>query len=212
MKRAVQALLAAALICLAAWRKNLPPVRLILSGVALGAVFNTISGAVILSNSEKLSGIMEFSIGGFSGRTMNELLAALPAFILAFGCSCALPRRLELLSLGRDEAVAFGLRVNPARFFALFTAALLAATAVSLAGLLGFTGLMAPHIAGKLLKSRWSAKLLICAPLTGSILTLTGDLLGRTLLAPQELPAGLFLSGAGAVFFLILLLRERSEA
>ncbi|MBR2624765.1 MAG: iron ABC transporter permease [Lentisphaeria bacterium] len=203
------ALLAAMLIYLAAWKRELAPVRLILAGVAMGAIFSTVSGAVLLLNSDKFVGVMEFAMGGFSRVTMTDFYRALPFFLLAFAVALTGHRRWELLTLGDDEAFCLGLPVNFSRFLALFTAALLAATAVSLAGLLGFAGLMAPHIAGKMLKSSRVKTVMIFAMLIGSLLCCTGDLLGRILFAPRELPCGLFLTGTGAVFFLILLWRQK---
>ncbi len=204
------ALLAAFVICLAAWKRGVAPVRLILAGVALGAVFNTASGALILINSDKLTGVMEFSLGGFSSRDMSDVQMSLPFFVTA-GILCVfLPQLLDMLSLGEDEASSMGLRVNRSRLFALLVAALAAATAVSVAGLLGFVGLLAPHIAARVAGTRRSAVLLVTSALAGAVLTLTSDLVSRTLFAPRELPCGLLLSGIGALFFLILLLKERS--
>lgn len=204
------ALLAASLICLAAWHRTLSPGKLILAGVAMSAVFSTVSGTVILLNSDRLTGVMEFTMGGFAGKTMENFTTALPFFAGAFILCGFLPKRLELLALGKDEAVSLGLAVNRNRLLALATAALAAATAVSAAGLLGFVGLIAPHIAGKLLNSRKSGILLLQSALCGAELTLASDILGRVAAMPRELPCGIFLSAAGAIFFLILLLRERN--
>lgn len=205
------ALSAAALICMTAWHKTLSPVKVILAGVALSALFSTVCGAMLLTNPEKFANIMEFSIGGFSTVTMEKIYAAIPLLLLTSLMTVVLPRRLDILSLGKDEAAALGLRVNITRLLALSTAALAAATAVSLAGLLGFVGLISPHIAAGMLDSRRAGRLLTVSPLIGALLTLTADTLGRTVFAPQELPAGIFLSGIGALFFLLLLLRQRSE-
>ena len=184
------------LIYLAAWKRELAPVRLILAGVAMGAIFSTVSGAVLLLNSDKFVGVMEFAMGGFSRVTMTDFYRALPFFLLAFAVALTGHRRWELLTLGDDEAFCLGLPVNFSRF-------------LSLAGLLGFAGLMAPHIAGKMLKSSRVKTVMIFAMLIGSLLCCTGDLLGRILFAPRELPCGLFLTGTGAVFFLILLWRQK---
>ena len=205
------AMSAALLIYLAAWKRRLSPVRLILAGVAFGALFSTAGSAVILANSDKLTGVMEFTIGGFSARNMADLRAAAPFFAASFLLAALLPRRLDMLSLGRDDAVALGLDVERNRLAALAVAALAAATAVSVSGLLGFVGLMAPHLAARLLGSCRGAPLMTLSPLIGALLTLGGDLLGRTLFSPRELPAGLFLSAAGALFFLLLLLKKQEE-
>ncbi len=203
------ALIAALLIALAAWKRTLSPVRLILAGVALGALFSTACGAMILMNSDKLAGVMEFTMGGFARCTMDDLSLSWPFFTAALILAPLLAARLDILSLGKLEAHALGLNVERNRIAALAVAALAAATAVSAAGLLGFAGLIAPHIAGKLLNTRRSMPLLLMSAITGSEITLIADLAGRTLFAPRELPCGLFLSAFGAIFFSVLLLREK---
>lgn len=206
------AMTAAFLISMAAWKRILSPVRLILAGVAIGALFSAAGGILLLFNSDNVSRIMEFALGGFSGRTMNEIFCALPFFTTAFVMTIFLPEKLDILSLGTETALSLGVSPGRDRLLAVATAALLAATAVSLAGLLGFVGLMAPHIAGKLLNSRRAGILLIMAVLTGSQLTLTADILARLLFSPRELPCGSLLSAAGALFFLLLLQKHREEA
>ena len=199
------ALIAALLIYIAAWKRNLSPGRLILAGVAVSAIFSTISSSLFLLHSEKLFPVMEFTLGGFSGKSMENILYSLPVGIILLIAAIFLPRKLDLLSLGDDEAFALGLSISRNRIFALATAALAGALSASLAGLLGFIGLMAPHIARKLTAENNSRILTIAAPLTGASLALAGDLAGRLLFAPQEIPAGLPIASAGAIFFLLLL-------
>lgn len=203
------AMFSAVLIALAAWKRTLSPIRLILAGVALSALFSTACGAMILLNSDKLTGVMEFTLGGFSRCTMDDLNAALPFFAASLLLAPLLATRLDVLSLGRDEAAAVGMPVELNRLAALAVAALAASTAVSVAGLLGFAGLIAPHIAGKLLNTRRTMPLLLLSAVTGAEITLAADLAGRTLFMPREVPCGLFLSAFGALFFLILLLQEK---
>ena len=205
------ALLTAALITLAAWKKGLSPIRLILAGVAISALFAALTGGLILFHADKLFPVMEFTLGGFSGKSLSDVTRILPLAAFLLILTLFLPRKLELLSLGELEATALGASVKSSRFLALTTAALAASLTVSLAGLLGFTGLMAPHIARKLANSSDSRNLLITAPLTGSALTLLGDLIGRTIFAPREIPAGLPISIAGAIFFLTLLSSSKKE-
>ncbi len=205
------ALIAALLIYLAAWQRNLSPGRLILAGVAVSTIFSTVSGTLFLFHAEKLFPVMEFTLGGFAGKSMDNIYSALPVIIILLISGIFLPRKLELLSLGDDEAFSLGLSLGVNRIFALAIAALAGALCTSLAGLLGFIGLMAPHIARKITQENHSRILLIAAPLTGSVLALAGDLAGRLIFAPRELPAGLPISLAGAVFFL-LLLTQKMEA
>ena len=208
----IGALIAAGFICLAAWHKKLSPMRLILAGVAISALFSSFTGVLFIFNPDKLFPVMEFTIGGFSGRSMQDFYCALPAAAAVLICGIFIPRKLDLLSLGDTMALSLGMNVAKIRFFALTAAALAGALTTSRAGLAGFTGLMAPHIAGKL-TGEYSAKaLLITAPLTGAALMLAGDIAGRLLFAPREIPAGLPLSFAGAIFFLILLTGKSGAA
>ena len=202
------ALLAATLVYLAAWKRGVDPARLILAGVAVSTLFGTFTAALMMLNAGKLIGVFEFSLGGVAGKSFTELRESLPLFILAFFGAALLARRLDILALDDDSAASLGIHVELSRLAALATAALAAAAAVSVAGLLGFVGLMAPHIA-KSLGAVSAGKRLYLGAVVGALLTVLGEWLGRVAAAPRELPAGVFLSAAGAVFFLILLLRHR---
>ena len=205
------ALTAAAFICIAAWKRGLSPGRLILCGVAISALFAALTGGLILFHADKIFPVMEFTIGGFSGKSWENVTDVFPFVLILILLAPFLPRKLDLLSLGELEAASLGASVKRDRALALITAALAASLSVSLAGLLGFVGLMAPHIARKLTNSSRGKTLLITAPLTGAVLTLTGDLAGKMLFAPREIPAGLPLSLAGALFFLMISLGHREE-
>lgn len=119
--------------------------------------------------------------------------------------------RLSVLSLGDAAAAALGIRVKGLRIAAMACAAACAAAVVSFAGLLGFVGLVVPHIARALVGQR-PARLLPTAALAGGILVILADLLGRTLFAPSELPVGILMSLIGAPYFLILLIRRKHHA
>lgn len=206
------ALIAAGIICLAAWYKGLSPLRLILAGVAISALFSALTGVLFIFHPDRLFPVLEFTIGGFSGRSMQDIYNALPAAVIVLICGFFLPRRVDLLSIGDTMAHSLGADVGKNRLFALTAAALAGALTTALAGLAGFTGLMAPHIAGKLTGKYTAKALLMTAPLTGAALMLTGDLAGRLLFAPREIPAGLPLAFAGAIFFLILLTGKSGDA
>jgi iron complex transport system permease protein len=119
--------------------------------------------------------------------------------------------RLSLLSLGDAAASALGIRVKGLRLAALGCAAACAAAVVSFAGLLGFVGLLVPHMAKALVGER-PAKLLPVSGLLGGSLVILADLLGRTLFAPSELPVGILMSLIGAPYFLYLLIRRKRHA
>ncbi len=201
---------AAAAVYLAAWKKSLDPARLVLAGVAVSTLFAAFTAALMLLNPGKLVGVFEFSLGGVAGKSFVELRNSLPFFAVSFLGAALLSRRLDILVFDDESAASLGINVERTRLTALAVAALAAASAVSVAGLLGFVGLMAPHIAGKLGAST-SGRAMLLTAILGALLTVCGEWLGRVAAAPHELPAGLFLSAAGAIFFLVLLLKKNGE-
>ena len=130
---------------------------------------------------------------------------ALAAFLLAL----SLAGELDVLLLGEETARSLGLPARSLRLVLLALAAALAGAAVSFAGLLGFVGLIVPHMVRRLVGEDSSARLLLAAALGGAALLTACDLLARTLFAPYELPVGVVLSLLGGPFFLWLLLRQR---
>ncbi len=204
------ALLVSGMIYSVSWKKGLPPVRLILAGVAITTLCGALSAGILLFNAERVAGAFEFMLGGFSGRSLKEVVMMTPFFAVTLLLALFQRKKLEILSLDDESAAALGINVNFCRLAALITAALAAATAAALAGLLGFVGLMAPHTARKFCSANIGEQMFLSA-LFGSFFAALGEILGKTVLPPRELPAGLFLSAAGAVFFMFLLLKERTE-
>ena len=119
--------------------------------------------------------------------------------------------KTTLLRLGADAAGSLGMHVGRMRFLLLALASVLAGAAVSFAGLLGFVGLLAPHIARRLVGGSHRRLLPVCA-VGGATLVLLCDLAARALFAPYEVPVGILLSLVGGPFFLFLLLRSRKGA
>ena len=115
-----------------------------------------------------------------------------------------------MLSLGDGVAASLGVRVSPLRITALVLACLSAAAAVSFAGLLGFVGLVVPHIARKMMGSSLHHRL-AASLLCGGILTVLADLLGRTLFAPSEIPVGILMAVIGVPCFVAILVGKRRE-
>ncbi len=201
---------AASAVYLAAWKRGMDPARLILAGVAVSTLFAAFTAALMLLNPGKLIGVFEFSLGGVAGKSFVELRQSLPFFFISFLGAALLARRLDILAFDDESAASLGINVERTRLAALALAALAAASAVSVAGLLSFVGLMAPHIASRLGATTAERSLPLTAVL-GALLTICGEWLGRVAAAPHELPAGLFLSAAGAIFFLFLLLKRRKD-
>ena len=180
----------------------------ILSGVAVTALLNAVISGATLVDSDLLSSYNSFSIGGFSGVTYGEL--PIPALLVS-ACLLVLllfSDRLDLFSLGTGMAQVMGVNVRALRMLCVLTSSALAASAVSFSGLLGFVGLIVPHIARRLTGNRFRPLLLASCFLGGTVCTLA-DLLGRLLLAPTEIPVGIMMAVVGSPFFLFLLFQKK---
>lgn len=121
-----------------------------------------------------------------------------------------LAQSLNIQELGDNVATGLGVTVQRHRFLLLLFSVLLAGVAVSIAGAIGFVGLIAPHIARKLV-GRPFGSLIIVSALTGSLLVFIADLIARTVFYPLDIPAGIFTAGVGAPFFLYLLVKNRNQ-
>ncbi len=205
------ALATAVLVYLLAWKQGASPVRLILAGVAVSAMLGAFSSAILLFHADKAGTVLDFSIGSLSGRSWQHI--HMVGLYMAAGLLTAFlfSRKLNILALGDEVATNLGLRVEPVRLLLIATAALLAAASVSVAGLLGFVGLIAPHIVRMMIGSD-NRYLLPGAALFGALLVTGCDTIGRMLLDPAELPVGIIMALLGPPFFLWLLRRHRYEA
>ena len=198
----------AVIVLAIAERTGASRLTLVLAGVAVSGIFSAGVDAVVTFVPEALNGYSDFRIGGLSGVAMDELV--LPACLILLGILAALSlhNELDVLALGTEQAQALGLSAKKLRLLALALAAMLAGAAVSFAGLLGFVGLIAPHMMRRLVGEE-SGPLLLCSALGGAALLTFCDLLSRLLFAPYELPVGILLSLLGGPFFIWLLLRQR---
>lgn len=191
-------------------RREASPVRLILVGVALQAGLTALTTVTVVRLDEtQYNFVAAWQAGTIWGANWNYVMALLPwIFILGFYVwSKALV--LDVLSLGEEVAGGLGISVSRQRIFLLSSAVALAGSCVAVGGGIGFVGLIAPHLAAKLVGSRHQILLPVCA-LTGSILVLAADTVGRTIVQPSELPAGLVTAVIGAPYFLYLLRKRRN--
>lgn len=202
---------AALLILLAASRLGASKTGIVLIGIAVSTVFSAAISFLSLLDEGVLAQYNHFTVGSLKGVRMDALL--LPGILIGLSLAAALllSPKLGVLCLGDGAASALGIRVKRLRMTALVCAAASAAAVVSFAGLLGFVGLIVPHIAKKLAGEQ-PARFLPVAALTGGALVIVADLLGRTLFAPSELPVGILMSLVGGPYFLILLCRRKRYA
>ena len=149
--------------------------------------------------------------GSTYGRTLSQLVPVLLALVIITPAAQMAHRELDLLALDDDTPRIVGVRLRRARLAALAGAALLASTAVSAVGVVAFVGLVAPHAARALVGSRhlW---VLPTSALLGATLVSVADTVGRTVLAPGQIPAGLVTALVGTPYFIWLLWRSRTTA
>ena len=180
----------------------------ILAGIACTTLFQAGISFVGSIDTDILASYNGFSLGSFAFVKMNDLL--LPAIFIgvALVVSIILSARITVLSLGDVIAGSLGIRVNMLRYTVLILASLGAASVISYAGLLGFVGLVVPHIARKLYVGSLRFQIIISS-LCGAILVVVSDLLGRTLFAPSEVSVGIIMAFVGSPFFFILLFKRR---
>ena len=183
-------------------------ITLVLAGVAISGMFGAGIDAVVTFFPDALNGYTDFRIGGVRNLSMARLTPAFWVIAAALLIALSLSNELDLLLLGRETAQSLGLPARGLRLVLLMLAAALAGAAVSFAGLLGFVGLLVPHIMRRLLGEE-SFVLLLSSALGGALLLTVCDLASRLIFAPFELPLGVVLSLAGGPFFIWLLLRQR---
>lgn len=196
------------LVLFIAERTGAARITLVLAGAAVSSMFGAGVDAVLTFFPDSLNGYSDFRIGGLSNLSMTRIIPAFWVVLAAFLLLLSLCGEMDVLALGLETAQSLGLSARPLRLLLLTLAAALAGAAVSFAGLLGFVGLLVPHIMRRLVGEESLPLMLGCA--LGGAAMLTGcDLLARLLFAPYVLPVGIVLSLLGGPFFIWLLLRQR---
>ena len=195
-------------LILALCRRNIGRSTLVLAGLGINAVLNAGIALLSLLFPDEFTAYRTFSVGGLAGVQLGDLLLPAVLILVCALVSMLLCPRIQLLTLGDATARSLGVRVGALRVVCLVLASASAALVVSFAGLLGFVGLIVPHIARKLVGGRMVWVLPVSA-LGGAILLILSDTLGRMLFAPTEVPVGILMAFLGAPFFLFLLLRRR---
>ncbi|NOV04802.1 FecCD family ABC transporter permease [Paenibacillus planticolens] len=203
----VGAIGAALLIYLMAWRGGVSPLRVILAGVAVSALLNSGISALLTFYSDRVGGALMFMTGGLSARSWPHVYILLPYTLVGTILALMGSQRLNIMALGDAQAKGLGLRVELHRVYFTAIATLLAASTVSVVGLLGFVGMIVPHSARLLIGSDYRWLLPACVLLSVGVLTIS-DTIARILFAPVELPVGIVMGVLGAPFFLYLVRRR----
>lgn len=186
--------------------------KMLLAGIALSTICSGIITLIITNGADpiKAQGIFFWLAGGISGRTWQELIPAAGYTVFGILLALILSKQLRLLSLGSQQARSLGVNVEMLQLVLLSIAVLMCGAAVSVSGLVGFVGLVAPHIARRSF-GRDERIHIICTALLGIGLVLVSDLAARSVAAGQELPLGTLLSLIGGPFFLYLVSKQRGE-
>ncbi|MEX0922422.1 MAG: iron chelate uptake ABC transporter family permease subunit [Rhodovibrionaceae bacterium] len=182
---------------------------MLLAGIALNAIGGAaMGGLVFISDDQQLRDLTFWMMGSLAGITWTPLLICLPLILLAIGAILFYAKALNALLLGEAEAFHLGIPVERAKTVLIAAVALAVGAAVAISGIIGFVGLVVPHILRLVIgpDHRW---LIPGSALLGAVLLLLADNLARTVVVPAEVPIGVVTSLVGGPFFLWLLLRRR---
>jgi len=206
------ALLAFTVVYGLSWRGGLSSDRLVLIGVGVQAACTSITVLIIvLTDPWNTAKALTWLSGSTYGRVPEQLIPVALALVITVPVLVWLRRDLDLLALDEDTPRILGVPLEPVRLAALGCAVLLTSTAVSAVGVVGFVGLVAPHAARALVGAHHH-RVLPVAALLGAVLVSLADTLGRTVIAPAQVPAGLVTALIGTPYFVYLLWRARPDA
>ena len=202
------AMAAALLVLFIAERTGAAKITLVLAGVAISNILSAGVDAIVTFAPDALNAYSDFRIGSLANLTLERLAAPAAVTVLALIAAFSLTNELDVLMLGGETARSLGLNAGRMRVVLLAVSAALAGAAVSFSGLLGFIGLVAPHMLRRFTGDESRYLLPACA-LGGAALLLVCDTASRLLFAPYQLPVGIMLSLIGGPFFIWLLLKQR---
>jgi len=187
---------------------TVPTTAHVLAGVAVSAAAAAATSFLMMMHEDRLFVIFSWLYGDFTSASWSKLTSALPYVAISSLSLLLLGRQLNVLQLSEDEAKTLGVRVELVKAFVVLMASLATAVCVAITGLIGFVGLIVPHICRLLLGADYR-HILPMTIVVGSTLLVLADLGARTLLQPQEIPVGIITAAIGAPFFLLLLRRQQ---
>jgi iron complex transport system permease protein len=189
---------------------TVPVTNLILSGVAVSSFATSLTSYLMLRSTGELRRAIGWLLGGVSLSSWDVILALVPYLVIGLTVLTFSGSALNLLQFGDDQAAQMGLDVKRAKVMIITAASFVTAAAVSFAGIIGFVGLIIPHV----VRIWWGADYRRIVPfsiLGGASALLFADILARVVIAPQELPLGIITALAGAPFFLWVLQRAKNQ-
>lgn len=191
-----------------AWRGGVTATRLALAGIAVTSMLTAITTGILVTSAFSAQIGLRFLIGGLLLRNWTDVYLLLPYFVFGTIAALLMSKQLNIIAMGDEVAVSLGQSVERTRLILVALAALLASSAVSIAGLVGFLGLIVPHFVRLVIGTDYRF-LLPTSALIGAILLVSADTVARTAFDPQEIPVGVLTAVLGGPVF-ILLVRNRA--
>jgi iron complex transport system permease protein len=204
----IGAIMAAFLIYIFAWKNGVTPMRLILVGIAINAIFSALLIVIQLGmeNRDFMKALVWIS-GSIWTANWKYVVAILPWILILIPFTIYKSRYLNILQLGDNLSIGLGLDVEKERRKLILLSVALAGSSVAVGGGITFLGLVAPHIARKIVGPQHE-RFILTSALLGSLILLFADMIGRVIIMPSELPVGIVVSCLGAPYFLYLLMKN----
>lgn len=199
------------LLYLLAWKNGVTPLRLVLIGIGINAAMGALTTMmIVISPTYSTSKAYIWLTGSVYGSNWSDVFGLLPWILVLVPLALLYTQIVNVKVLGDDIAAGLGVKVQLHRFILILISVALAGSSVAFAGGIGFVGLIAPHISRKLVG--WSfGGLVPVTAMVGGLVVLIADIVARTAFLPLDLPAGVFVSGIGAPFFIYLLYQTRNQ-
>lgn len=190
--------------------QTIPTTNLILAGVAFSSFATSLTSFLMLRSTSEVRRALGWLLGGASQAGWVAILAMLPYLVIGLGILIAFSYRLNLLQFGDDQAQHMGLDVSRTKTILLIASSLATAAAVAFSGIIGFIGLVVPHIMRMWFGADYR-RLIPLSIIGGASALLLSDIIARVVLSPQEIPVGIITALAGAPFFLWILRRAKNQ-
>jgi iron complex transport system permease protein len=191
--------------------KTVPTTNLLLAGVSISSFCTALTSYLMIQSQSELRRAIIWLLGGSSMTGWEPVLAMLPYTIVGLGALLISGNPLNVLQFGEEQASQLGLNVQKARVIVILGSSLAAASAVAFTGIIGFVGLIVPHIV-RILWSGDYRRLIPLSIVTGVTVLLVTDIIARIIIPPQEVPLGIITALVGAPFFLWVLKKSKQQA
>lgn len=183
--------------------------KIILTGIAISALISSVNGFLLLISGSSVTQILYWLNGGLSGRGWNEFFMGIIFVAAGISGSLLISKELNVLNLGEELSIALGLNIKRVQKLSIIISSLLAASAVSIAGIISFVGLIIPNVSRLLIGNDYRYTI-PCTIILGALFLVVSDTIARVVISPAEIPVGVVTSFIGAPVFIWLLLRRKS--